>query len=76
MCIRDRITLDAQDEIGIISNVEFEVQVSVTDVSYHQEDVATKETEFRVKSYYDKISNFEYDSKENIAKISLPFDFS
>ena len=71
-----KITLDAQDEIGIISNVEFEVQVSVTDVSYHQEDVATKETEFRVKSYYDKISNFEYDSKENIAKVSLPFDFS
>ena len=52
------------------------VQVSVTDVSYHQEDVGAKETEFRVKSYYDKISNFEYDSKENIAKISLPFDFS
>ena len=71
-----KITLDAQDEIGIISDVEFEVQVSVTDVSYHQEDVGAKETEFRVKSYYDKISNFEYDSKENIAKISLPFDFS
>ena len=34
-----KITLDAQDEIGIISDVEFEVQVSVTDVSYHQEDV-------------------------------------
>ena len=28
------ITLDAQDEIGNISDVEFEVQVSVTDVSY------------------------------------------
>ena len=53
-----KITLDAQDEIGTINDVEFEVQVSVTDVSYHQEDVGTKETEFRVKSYYDKISNF------------------
>ena len=71
-----RITLDAQDEVGIISDAEFEVQVSVTDVSYYQEDVGTKETEFRVKSYYDKISNFEYDSKENVAKISFPFDFS
>jgi hypothetical protein len=29
-----------------------------------------------VKSYYDKVSNFEYDSKENVAKISFPFDFS
>ena len=71
-----KIKLDAQDEIGIISDIEFEVQVSVTDVSYYQEDVGEKETEFRVKSYYDKISNFEYDSKENVAKISFPFDFS
>ena len=75
MCIRDS-TLDAQDAVGNISDVEFEVQVSVTDVSYFQEDTGSKETEFRVKSYYDKISNFEYDSKENIAKISFPFDFS
>ena len=71
-----KITLDAQDEIGIISDVEFEVQVSVTNVAYFQEDVGSTETEFRVKSYYDKISNFEYDSKENIAKVSIPFDFS
>ncbi len=71
-----KITLDAQDAIGNISDVEFEVQVSVTEVSYHNEDVGMNETEFRVKSYYDKISNFEYDSKENIAKVSLPFDFS
>ena len=71
-----RITLDAQDAIGNISDVEFEVQVSVTDVSYYTEDVGMGQTEFRVKSYYDKISNFEYDSKEDIAKISFPFDFS
>jgi len=71
-----KITLDAQDQIGNINDVEFEVQVSVTDVSYHQEDVGSKETEFRVKSYYDKISNFEYDSKENVAKVRIPFDFS
>ena len=43
---------------------------------YKRQDTGSKETEFRVKSYYDKISNFEYDSKENIAKISFPFDFS
>jgi len=71
-----KVTLDAQDEIGTISDVEFEVQVSVTDVSYHQENTGQNETEFRVKSYYDKISNFEYDAKEDVAKISFPFDFS
>ena len=71
-----KITLDAQDEIGIISDIQFEVQVSVTFVEYYEENTGQKETEFRVKSYYDKISNFEYDAKENIAKISFPFDFS
>ena len=71
-----KIILDAQDEVGIISDVEFEVQVSVTNVTYYQEKVGEKDAEFRVKSYYDKVSNFEYDSKENIAKISFPFDFS
>ena len=71
-----KITLDAQDEIGILSDVEFEVQVSVTFVEYYEEDTGEKETEFRVKSYYDKISSFEYDTKANQAKISFPFDFS
>ena len=71
-----KIILDAQDEVGIISDVEFEVQVSVTNVTYYQEKVGEKDAEFRVKSYYDKVSNFEYDSKENVAKISFPFDFS
>ena len=71
-----KITLDAQDEIGIITDIEFEVQVSVTSVEYYEEDTGQKETEFRVKSYYDKISSFEYDTKENVAKISIPFDFS
>ena len=71
-----KITLDAQDEIGIISDVGFEVQVSVTFVEYYEENTGQKETEFRVKSYYDKISSFEYDTKEDVAKISFPFDFS
>ena len=71
-----KITLDSQDEVGIISDEEFEIQVSVTDVSYYDETVGEKETEFRVKSYYDKISSFEYDAKKNIAKINFPFDFS
>ena len=71
-----KITLDAQDEIGILSDVEFEVQVSVTFVEYYEENTGGKETEFRVKSYYDKISSFEYDTKANEAKISFPFDFS
>ena len=71
-----RITLDAQDEIGNIRNVEFEVQVSVTETSYHKKSTGSTDTEFRVKSYYDKITSFDYDTKEKIAKISIPFDFS
>jgi hypothetical protein len=45
-----KIILDAQDEVGIISDVEFEVQVSVTKVTYYQEKVGEKDAEFRVKS--------------------------
>ncbi|MDA0756764.1 MAG: peptidase [Crenarchaeota archaeon] len=71
-----KITLDAQDKNGTLSNVEFEVQVSVTFVEYYEENTGQKETKFRVKSYYDKISSFEYDVKKNVAKISFPFDFS
>ena len=71
-----KITLDAQDEIGQIYDVEFEVQVSVTDVTYHQKMTGNSETEFRVKSYYDNILSFDYDTNEKIAKIVFPFDFS
>jgi len=71
-----KITLDAQDEIGQINDVEFEVQVSVTDVTYHQKMTGESETEFRVKSYYDNILSFDYDTNEKIAKIVFPFDFS
>ena len=71
-----KITLDAQDEIGQINDVEFEVQVSVTEVTYHQKTTGQNETEFRVKSYYDKITSFDYDTNEKIAKVVFPFDFS
>ena len=37
-----KIILDAQDEVGIISDVEFEVQVSVTNVTYYQEKVGER----------------------------------
>ena len=71
-----KITLDAQDEIGQLSDVEFEVQVSVTDVSYHQKMTGQIETEFRVKSYYDSIQSFDYDTNDKVAKVVFPFDFS
>ena len=54
--------------LEFISDVEFEVQVSVTFVEYYEEDTGEKETEFRVKSYYDKISSFEYDTKARSSK--------
>ena len=71
-----KITLDAQDDFGQINDAEFEVQVSVTDISYHQKMTGQTETEFRVKSYYDSIQSFDYDTKDKVAKIIFPFDFS
>ena len=71
-----KITLDAQDNFGQINDAEFEVQVSVTEVSYHQKVTGQTETEFRVKAYYDKIESFDYNTKDKVAKIIFPFDFS
>jgi len=71
-----KITLDAQDEMGQLSDVIFEVQVSITDVSYHKKMTGQTETEFRVKSYYDSIQSFDYDTRDKVAKIVFPFDFS
>ena len=71
-----KINVDAQNDIGIVDDLEFEIQVSVTEVTYHTQTTQAEPTEFRVKSYYDNITGFEYDTKQKTATIILPFDFT
>ncbi len=71
-----RISINAEDELGTIDNLQVEAQVSVTEVTHHTQTTQTKPMEFRVKSYYDSIMGFEYDTNQKTATITLPFDFA
>ncbi len=44
--------------------------------SYIQKDAENHDVKFSVQSYFDKISNFEYDSKTKQVTFEMPFDWS
>jgi len=44
--------------------------------SYIQKDVENIDVKFSVQSYFDKISNFEYDSEAKQVTFEMPFDWS
>ena len=70
------VIINAEDEFGTVNDLEFETQVSVTEVTYHTETTQGNPMEFRVKSYYDNITGFEYDTNQKTATITIPFDFA
>lgn len=47
-----------------------------TKQKFDEKDDDVGDIMFSVKSYYDKISNFDYDSNVNIASFEMPFDWS
>ena len=52
-------------------------EVSVIETTYHDKKTLDgKNTEFRVKSYYDSITSFDYDPIKKLATIIMPFDWS
>jgi predicted secreted protein with PEFG-CTERM motif len=48
----------------------------VETTSFIQKDTENHDVEFSVKSYFDKISNFEYDSEAKQVTFEMPFDWS
>jgi len=44
-------------------------------ISYIQKDVENHDVKFSVQSYFDKISNFEYDPEVNQVTFEMPFDW-
>ncbi|MGH1567129.1 MAG: PEFG-CTERM sorting domain-containing protein [Nitrosopumilus sp.] len=44
-------------------------------ISFIQKDSENHDVEFRVKSYFDKISNFEYNSETKEITFEMPFDW-
>lgn len=66
------------DPKNIIENSEvYNADLSVAEITqYMQNDAQNQEVSFRLKSYFDKISNFEYDSKNKQVTFEMPFDWS
>jgi len=51
--------------------------ISVIENTNHvQQDREGNDVNFRMKSYFDKISDFEYDANEKLVTFSIPFDWS
>ena len=70
------VIINAEDEYGIITNLEFENQISIEEITHHAQTIEQIPVEFRVKSYYDSIARFVYNQTEQTAKIIIPFDWS
>ena len=43
---------------------------------FWQKDAQNQDVSFKIKSYFDKISNFEYDSEKKQLTFEMPFDWS
>ena len=55
----------------------YNADLSVVETTSHiQSDTENNPVEFRVKSYYDKISNFSYDPDTKQVTFEMPFDWS
>ena len=67
-----------ENPTNIIENSEvYNADLSVAETTqYWQKDAQSQDVSFRIKSYFDKISNFEYDSKNKQVTFEMPFDWS
>jgi hypothetical protein len=69
-------TLDEPTNIVEDSGV-YNADLSVAETTqYWQKDAKNQDVSFRTKSYFDKISNFEYDSENKQVTFEMPFDWS
>jgi len=68
-------TVDEQTNIVKESDIIIADVSIVQTTSYDKKSKDDNEIKFRLKSYFDKISNFEYDSQNNKVKFEMPFDW-
>jgi len=69
-------TVDEPDNI-LDEPIKYDAYISIGQTTYY--DQKTKEgqdVKFKVRSYYDIITNFEYNPTENIISFEMPFDWS
>ncbi len=68
-------TIDEQTNI-LDSEIYYADLTLVDTLEFFQDDSKGSDVKFRVKSYFDKISNFEYDSVQKQLTFDMPFDWS
>ena len=63
---------------NIVENLGvYNADVSIVDISnYVQQSKNGEKINFKIKSYFDKISEFNYDSANNLITFKMPFDWS
>ena len=69
-------TIDEPTNIIEDSGVYIADLTIVDTVSFLQKDSEDNDVQFRLKSYFDKISNFEYDPRSKQVTFEMPFDWS
>lgn len=63
---------------NIVENLgTYVIDVSMVETtSYQQKDLKGNNVDFRMKSYFDKITSFQYDPQKNLVTFEMPFDWS
>ena len=69
-------TIDEPDNV-LDEPIRYDAYISIGQTSYHdQKSKGDQDITFRVKSYYDAITNFQYDPNQNVISFEMPFDWS
>jgi len=69
-------TIDEPTNIVEDSGI-YNADLSVAEITqYLEKDSKNQDVSFRLKSYFDKISSFEYDSEKKQVTFEMPFDWS
>ena len=69
-------TIDEPTNI-IENQQQYRADISIVDTtSFEQKDESGNDVTFKIKSYFDQISNFEYDPTTKTITFDMPFDWS
>lgn len=69
-------TVDKPDNL-LDEPIKYDAYISIGHTTYHDQKTKDgQDVKFRVRSYYDTITNFEYDSNEKTISFEMPFDWS
>lgn len=69
-------TIDETDNI-LDEPIKYDAYISVGQTTYHDQKTKDgQDMEFRVRSYYDTITNFVYEPNNNTISFEMPFDWN